>query len=56
MSLPYRNTLLGSHGPMTAILSGRVQAVIMYFYMVGGDGNAPRGNFRSYYADGFTDR
>jgi len=24
--------------------------------MVGGDGNAPRGNFLTYYANGFTDR
>jgi len=24
--------------------------------LVGDDGNAPRGNFPTYYADGFTDR
>lgn len=41
---------------MTAILSCRVQADIICFYMVGGDGNAPRGNFLTYYANGFTDR
>jgi len=28
----------------------------MRFNMVGDDGNAPRGNFPTYYADGFTDR